>query len=164
MTIFIFLDITPCSPLKVNRRFGGSRRLHLQGWRVNQAKKPAWSKQLCQARNRIKQAANMLAVGLMRVSCLATLHVPLKRLLNLYGLRGVTSQKTELFITTAVRTSNSTFLIVLIVYSLSGSTFLFPYFLFSSFLLPSVIILFSFLFFLSFFLFLSFPCIKDPLI
>jgi hypothetical protein len=27
----IFLDITPCSPLKVNRRFAGTYRLHLQG-------------------------------------------------------------------------------------------------------------------------------------
>jgi hypothetical protein len=37
----IFWDITPCSPLKVNRRFGGTHRLHLQG-RTNRAKKPAW--------------------------------------------------------------------------------------------------------------------------
>jgi hypothetical protein len=27
----IFWDITPCSPLSVNRRFGGTYRLHLQG-------------------------------------------------------------------------------------------------------------------------------------
>jgi hypothetical protein len=27
----IFWDITPCSPLKFNRRFGGTYRLHLQG-------------------------------------------------------------------------------------------------------------------------------------
>jgi hypothetical protein len=27
----IFWNITPCSPLKVNRRFGGTYRLHLQG-------------------------------------------------------------------------------------------------------------------------------------
>jgi hypothetical protein len=27
----IFWDTTPCSPLKVNRRFGGTHRLHLQG-------------------------------------------------------------------------------------------------------------------------------------
>jgi hypothetical protein len=26
----IFADITPCSPLKVNRRFGGTVRIHLQ--------------------------------------------------------------------------------------------------------------------------------------
>jgi hypothetical protein len=27
----IFWDIMPCSPLKVNRRFGGTYRVHLQG-------------------------------------------------------------------------------------------------------------------------------------
>jgi hypothetical protein len=32
----IFRDITPCSPLKVNRRFGGTCRLHLHGRRINQ--------------------------------------------------------------------------------------------------------------------------------
>jgi hypothetical protein len=26
-----FCDITPCSPLKVNRRFGGTYRVHLHG-------------------------------------------------------------------------------------------------------------------------------------
>jgi hypothetical protein len=30
-------DIMPCSPLKVNLRFGGTRRLHLHG-RIGQAK------------------------------------------------------------------------------------------------------------------------------
>jgi hypothetical protein len=32
----IFCDITPCSPLKVNRCFGGTYRLHLQG-RISRA-------------------------------------------------------------------------------------------------------------------------------
>jgi hypothetical protein len=32
----IFWDITPCSPLKVNRRFGGTFRLHLQERKVSQ--------------------------------------------------------------------------------------------------------------------------------
>jgi hypothetical protein len=31
-------DITTCSPLKVNRRFGGTRRLHLQTRRISQAR------------------------------------------------------------------------------------------------------------------------------
>jgi hypothetical protein len=34
----IFMDITPCSPLKVNRRFGGTYRLHLQGRRISRAR------------------------------------------------------------------------------------------------------------------------------
>jgi hypothetical protein len=32
----VFWDIVPCSPLKVNRRLGGTCRLHLQGRRINQ--------------------------------------------------------------------------------------------------------------------------------
>jgi hypothetical protein len=31
MKNFFFWDITPCSPLKVNRRSGGTYRFHLQG-------------------------------------------------------------------------------------------------------------------------------------
>jgi hypothetical protein len=34
----IFWDITSHSPLKVNRRFGGTWRLHLQGRRISQAR------------------------------------------------------------------------------------------------------------------------------
>jgi hypothetical protein len=30
----IFWDTTPCSPLKVNRRFGGTCRVHVQGRRI----------------------------------------------------------------------------------------------------------------------------------
>jgi hypothetical protein len=31
----VFWDITPCTPLKVSRRFGGKYRLHLQDWRIS---------------------------------------------------------------------------------------------------------------------------------
>jgi hypothetical protein len=34
----IFWDITPCSPLKVNRRFGETSCLHLQGWGASQCR------------------------------------------------------------------------------------------------------------------------------
>jgi hypothetical protein len=37
----IFWDVTPCSPLKVNRHFRGICCLHVLGWRISQAKKPA---------------------------------------------------------------------------------------------------------------------------
>jgi hypothetical protein len=37
MKSIIFWDMTLCSPLSVNRRFGGTYRLHLQVWRVSQA-------------------------------------------------------------------------------------------------------------------------------
>jgi hypothetical protein len=34
---YIFWDITPCSPPKVNRRFGGTYRLYLQGGIISRA-------------------------------------------------------------------------------------------------------------------------------
>jgi hypothetical protein len=34
----IFWDIKPCSPLKFNRRFGGTYRLHLQGQKISRAR------------------------------------------------------------------------------------------------------------------------------
>jgi hypothetical protein len=40
----IFCDITLCSPLSVNRRFGGTYRLHLQVRKKKLSKKPAWKK------------------------------------------------------------------------------------------------------------------------
>jgi hypothetical protein len=33
----VFFDITPCSPVKVNQRFGETYCLHFQGRRVSQA-------------------------------------------------------------------------------------------------------------------------------
>jgi hypothetical protein len=36
MKSYILGDITPCSPLKVNRRFRGTCRLHLQSRRISQ--------------------------------------------------------------------------------------------------------------------------------
>jgi hypothetical protein len=60
---------TPCSPFKINRGFGETCRLHLQGRRTSQ---------VCR--------------------------------LIFNGLHSVMSQKTELFITTATKTSNPTFI------------------------------------------------------
>jgi hypothetical protein len=37
-------DITPYSPLKVNRRFGGTYRLHLQGRRISPTRNQRESK------------------------------------------------------------------------------------------------------------------------
>jgi hypothetical protein len=34
--VSVFRDMRPCSPLKVNRRYGGTCRFHLQGWRTSQ--------------------------------------------------------------------------------------------------------------------------------
>jgi hypothetical protein len=38
MKNYIFWDITPCSPLKVNRHFGGTCHIHRLGRRVNQVR------------------------------------------------------------------------------------------------------------------------------
>jgi hypothetical protein len=35
--LYIFLHTSPCSPLKVNQRFGRTSYLHLQGGKINQA-------------------------------------------------------------------------------------------------------------------------------
>jgi hypothetical protein len=46
----IFRDITPCSPLKVNPRFEGTYRLHLQGRRTCLARnqrESRWQAELC---------------------------------------------------------------------------------------------------------------------
>jgi hypothetical protein len=43
----IFWDISPCSPLSVNRRFGGTYCLYLQGRKNKLSKKPAWKQVAC---------------------------------------------------------------------------------------------------------------------
>jgi hypothetical protein len=43
MKSFIYWDIKPYSPLKVNRRFGVTYSLYLQDPRIIQTKKPEWS-------------------------------------------------------------------------------------------------------------------------
>jgi hypothetical protein len=40
----IFWDVTPCSPLKANLRFGGKYRLHLQDSNNKPRKKPGLSR------------------------------------------------------------------------------------------------------------------------
>jgi hypothetical protein len=40
----IFWDITPCISMKVNRRFGGTYRLHLQGRRISKARNQSESR------------------------------------------------------------------------------------------------------------------------
>jgi hypothetical protein len=65
-----FWDITPCSQLNVNRRFGGKCRLRLQGRRISRA-----------------QRESRWQVGRR--------HVPPKRRLTFDGLQGVISHKIE---------------------------------------------------------------------
>jgi hypothetical protein len=97
----IFWGITKCSPLKVNRRFGGNCRLHLHSWKISQVR---------------KQHEADSKLFLLPISCwflaLVTVqpriwrrHLPTKRWLTFNGQHGVISLKIELFIITAVRTS-----------------------------------------------------------
>jgi hypothetical protein len=78
----IFWDVTPCSPLKINRRFGGKYR----------------------------SACHLLSRWFLGLLIFRPWrwrrYVPPKRRLALTGLHCVMSQKIVLFITTAVRTSN----------------------------------------------------------
>jgi hypothetical protein len=79
----VFWDIMLCSPLKINWRFGRTcSACHLLSW---------W-----------------FLVWLILGPCRWRRHVPPKRWLTFKGLHGVISQEVELYITTAVRTSNST--------------------------------------------------------
>jgi hypothetical protein len=85
----ILSDITTCSPLSVNRRFGGTYHLHLQGL-----------------------LATWLLAGFLLNFVLRPLrwwlYGPPKRRLTLNGLHGVISHKMVLFITTSVKTLNPT--------------------------------------------------------
>jgi hypothetical protein len=82
----VFCDITPCSPLNVNRCFGGTWRLHIQG---QPRKKPEW---LC------------LPPTFMLVSCLDYSSTPKwgatcssETSLDFQRLHSVISQKIDLF-------------------------------------------------------------------
>jgi hypothetical protein len=84
----IFWDMTPCSYLSVNRRFGEKHRLHLQGRKNKYSKPPDFLLNLFLRPRRLRR------------------YVPPKRRLTLNGLHGVISQKIIPFITTALRSSN----------------------------------------------------------
>jgi hypothetical protein len=106
LKISIFWDIMRRSPLKVNRRFGGTCRLHFQGRRISRARNQ------CESR---WQAELLLPFRWK-------LYVPLKRRLTFNGLHGVISQKIEPFITTGVRTSNPTYWLLIRIFSIPKMT------------------------------------------
>jgi hypothetical protein len=86
----IFWDITPCNQLKLSRRFGGTCRLHLC-W------PPAFTLVFYLAYSSVLKMAGTRSP---------------KHPLAFNGLQGVIWKKIEFFITTDVRTSNPTFIIV----------------------------------------------------
>jgi hypothetical protein len=84
----VFWDITPCSPLKVSRSFGGTYHLNLQGG---------------SARHLLSRL--FLSWFFLRPWRWRR-YIPPKRRLTFIGLHDVISQKMVLFTTTAVRTSD----------------------------------------------------------
>jgi hypothetical protein len=56
----IFWDITPCSPLKVNRRFGGTYDLHHQGRKISRARYQLESRLCLKPAFRLKIEAMLL--------------------------------------------------------------------------------------------------------
>jgi hypothetical protein len=87
------LDTTPRGPLKVNRRFGGTCVLSLQGRRLNQARNQSEADSKW-----IPFSRGFLAWPFLR-PWRWRWHVPPKRLLTFNGLHDVTSQNRELFVT-----------------------------------------------------------------
>jgi hypothetical protein len=83
----IFWDITLLSSLKVNRRFGGIYRLHIQGRGISQA-----TNQLC-----LLPVSNWFLVWLNSSPWLWRRHVPPKRRLTFTRLHGIISQKIQVF-------------------------------------------------------------------
>jgi hypothetical protein len=76
----VFWDITPCSRLKVNRRFGETCRLHIQSRRISQE----------------GDQRDWFLDWLILRSWIWRRHVPPKRRLTFNGLHGDISQKITL--------------------------------------------------------------------
>jgi hypothetical protein len=61
----VFWDITPCSPLSVNRRFGGTYRLHLEDRKNKLSKQPGWEQVYPRALS-VGQTVRRRMVGLLK--------------------------------------------------------------------------------------------------
>jgi hypothetical protein len=89
----IFWDITACSPLKVNWRFGGTCRLHLQGPRISRTRNQR------ERRWQAELSCHLLSLWFLPWLILRPWrwrrHIPPKRLLTLNGLHGFIFQKME---------------------------------------------------------------------
>jgi hypothetical protein len=101
-----FWDITPCSALSVNRRFGGTCRLHLEGRKDKLSKKSAWKQMARLPSSGSKKPAWKQLATCFHANFLLGLffrpwrwrwHVPPKLRLTLNGLHGVILQKMVLF-------------------------------------------------------------------
>jgi hypothetical protein len=88
----IFWDITPCSSLTVNRRFEGTHRLHLHGWKISREKNQRESRWLCLA-----PAFTLVSFWLIFRPWRWRRYVPPRCQLTFNGLHGVISQNMALF-------------------------------------------------------------------
>jgi hypothetical protein len=91
MKIIIFWDITPCSPLKVNWRFGRTFRLLLQGRGISQSRNQR------EAGGKQSSPCHLLHAWLIFPPSRWRRYVPPKRRLTSNRLHGVISQKIDLF-------------------------------------------------------------------
>jgi hypothetical protein len=101
----VLWDITPCSPLKVNRSFGTTCRLHLQCRRISQARNQheAGSKHSLKSTGCQFQAGFFFGYSsnlAMEATCCSETSVYFQ------WTHGVLSQKIQHSITTSVRTPN----------------------------------------------------------
>jgi hypothetical protein len=91
MKSYVFCDIAPCSPLKVNRRFGGTFRFHLQGRRISWVRNQPESMWQAEPRSRWFLAQIIIRPWIWRR------YLPPKRRLTFNGLHGIISQMIALF-------------------------------------------------------------------
>jgi hypothetical protein len=115
-----FWDITPCSLLKVYRRFGAIYHFHIHGRKISRERKPVWKQVACSraigvSKFRIVQetGADCSAFHLLHAGSFLSLFFDPEdggdMFLRNVGclsmqIDGVTSQKFVFFITTALRT------------------------------------------------------------
>jgi hypothetical protein len=94
----VFWDITPCSPLNVNRRFGGTYRLHFHGRRIIRARNQCESKWQAPS---VGPACHLLSRWFLARLILRPWkwrrYAPPKHRLAFNGLHCVISQKIALF-------------------------------------------------------------------
>jgi hypothetical protein len=106
----VFWDITPCSPSKVNRSFGGTCRLHLQGRKINQRESrwQAWNiflRNVVESQPKFRRDMSPPSPGPRSIpskkqtwkQVAGRRHTPPKRRLIFSGLHGVESKTIELF-------------------------------------------------------------------
>jgi hypothetical protein len=97
MNSSVFWNMTAYSSMRVNTRFGGTCRLHLQGWIVSHARNQYEGMRKQQGEPLLLPASRLFLALLTLQPCRWKRHVPAICRLIFNGLYGVISHKTELF-------------------------------------------------------------------